>query len=113
MRKTAFILLAALSTAATASGLSESGKQKINYCNDSIKAFSASASAREAMLSPEVALKQLEFVKHVPEADKKEIVNFVYFDPAGVGISPQNVTSLGEVYDWCMRDWKPLYQPLK
>ncbi len=61
--------------------------------------------------SPQEAFKNIAYSpRSASDAEIKAIINMLYFDPSMITASAGNRK---EIIDACMRDYKPLYQPLK
>lgn len=111
------LLVAALSLAVSSGAIAQGDdRQKAIECNTKSMIFFTAAQGRDGRYSPEQAFKQSIYFMDpaAPSVTKewvKNAVNLVYFDAGFSNIGASNLKM--QIYQLCMNDWKPQYQPLK
>ncbi|TAL90899.1 MAG: hypothetical protein EPN62_00755 [Candidimonas sp.] len=88
--------------------------KKNMYCQKMGELVNHSVALRNAGISPEKALSDTNMMgtKTLSLKTRKETINSVYFNREFANLS-EGVGVVSAIYDSCMRDWKPRYEPLK
>lgn len=105
MKKLSMITFVLFTSTAFAQG------DRVDYCMNYAHVVNIALADRGIGFSPQMVYSQLKpMLKNVSDADKKNIINKVFFDPSLAYAVPDDQTFIGEVIGQCENNWKPIHQ---
>lgn len=110
-----FVFASAFTLFSTGAHARSSG-DVVSYCMNYAHVVNIAIADRNTGFSPQQAFSQLQpILENVPDAEKKNIINKVFFDPSLAMAIPDDQMFIGQVIGQCENNWKPVrqFKPLR